>query len=142
MIDQSNYEATIKDIYDKVNELDRAIYKGNGKPALMTIINDLQHKVNSLDDNVNTRFKTLDQNVDTRFQALTDTINAKFAHINTQLTTYNGNVMEVDEKISQHIKDTGEMNMNANNNKTSVIVAVIACLGSVLASAVTIFSVR
>lgn len=131
MINPENYEAAIKEIYDKVNELDRAIYKGNGKPALMTVINDLQHKVNTLDENVNSRF-----------QSLMDTINGKFALINTQLTTYNGNVMEVDEKISQHIKDTGEMNMNASNNRTSVVVAIIACIGSILASAVTIFSVR
>ena len=125
------YESDIKEIYEKVNELERAIYKGNGKPALIVQISDLQHQLNSLDQNVNMRF-----------DSIINTINAKFAHMNTLLSTYNAGVSEIDDKISQHISDTETMNTNASNNKTAVIVAVIACIGSILASASTVLFAR
>lgn len=124
----NKYENTIKELYDKVNELEHVIYKGNGKPALIVQIADLQHQLNSLD-----------QNVSTRFESLLDTINAKFAHINTILSTYNNGVVEIDKKITQHIDNTEEMNINANSNKTAIIVAIIACVGSVLASMANVF---
>ena len=123
----NNYEIVINELYKKIDDLERIIYRGNGKPALLTQINDLQHQINNLDQNVNTRF-----------QALLDTINAKFAHMNTQLTTYNNSIVNVDDKITQHIEDTGEINVNNNNNKTAIIVAVIACIGSLITSIVTI----
>lgn len=124
----NKYENTIKELYDKVNELEHVIYKGNGKPALIVQIADLQHQLNSLD-----------QNVSTRFESLLDTLNAKFAHINTILSTYNNGVVEIDKKITQHIDNTEEMNINANSNKTAIIVAIIACVGSVLASMANVF---
>lgn len=127
MKDADKYELAIKEIYDKVNELERAIYKGNGKPALIVQISDLQHQLNGLDQNVNMRF-----------DSITNTINAKFAHMNTLLSTYNSSVSEIDDKISQHISDTEAMNTNASNNKTAIIVAVIACIGSILASISTV----
>lgn len=124
----NKYENTIKELYDKVNELEHVIYKGNGKPALIVQIADLQHQLNSLD-----------QNVSTRFESLLDTLNAKFAHINTILSTYNNGVVEIDKKITQHIDNTEEANINANSNKTAIIVAIIACVGSVLASTANVF---
>lgn len=128
MIDTSDkYESAIKEIYAKVNEIERVIFKGNGSPSLIVQITNLQNQIN-----------TLDENVDVRFQSLLDTINAKFAHMNTNLTTYNNNIAEVNDKLTQHISDSEDAKNNNATNKTAIIVACIACVGSILTSVATV----
>ena len=76
--------------------------------------------------------------MDVRFQSLLDTINAKFAHMNTNLTTYNNNIAEVNDKLTQHISDSEDAKNNNATNKTAIIVACIACVGSILTSVATV----
>ena len=128
MIDSSDqYETAIREIYAKVNEIERVIFRGNGTPSLIVQITNLQNQIN-----------TLDENVDVRIQALTDTINAKFAHMNTNLSQYNTSISEVNNKLTKHISDSEDVKNNAATNRTAIIVACIACIGSILASVSTV----
>lgn len=126
-VSPDQYESAINEIYAKVNEIERVIFKGNGSPSLIVQITNLQNQIN-----------TLDENVDVRFQALLDTINAKFAHMNTNLTQYNSAINEVNDNLTQHIKNSEDAKNNNNTNKTAIIVACIACVGSILASISTV----
>lgn len=126
MID-TEYENTIKDVCNRVNELEHLIYKGNGKPALIVQISELQHQVTTLTENFNTRIATLNE-----------TLDMKFANMNAILKEYNENVSNVEHELKAHIDTTEECKNQTASNRTAVIVAIIACIGAILSNVVAV----
>lgn len=121
------YENTIKDVCSRINELEHLIYKGNGKPALIVQISELQHQV-----------ATLSENFDSRFVSLSETLNMKFANMNAILKNYNDNVNGVKQELQEHIDKTEDYKAQTSNNKTAVVVAVIACIGAILSNVIAV----
>lgn len=123
----AEYENAIKDVCSRINELEHLIYKGNGKPALIVQISELQHQV-----------ATLSENFDSRFASLSETLNMKFANMNAILKGYNDNVSNVEHELHEHINATEDYKAQTSNNKTAVIVAIIACIGAILSNVVAV----
>lgn len=121
------YENTIKDVCSRISELEQLIYKGNGKPALIVQISELQHQV-----------ATLSENFDSRFVSLSETLNMKFANMNAVLKGYNDNVNDVKQELEAHIDKTEDYKTQTSNNKTAVVVAVIACIGAILSNVIAV----
>lgn len=127
----TEYENAIKDVCSRINELEQLIYKGNGKPALIVQISELQHQV-----------ATLSENFDSRFASLSETLNMKFANMNAILKNYDDNVNNVKQELEDHIDKTEDYKAQVSNNKTAVIVAVIACIGAILSNVVAVSFAR
>lgn len=146
-------EVVIGEISNRVDDLERTVFKGDIKPALVVQIAELQQQLNSLSTKVDSKLENLEQNVKSQLKSLLETVNLKFAHINTTLSTYNDSIAanhlevqtlikKLDDNLSDHIKETANFKTQSDTNKTAIIVAVIACIGSILASISSVIFIR
>lgn len=126
-MDEHLYESSIKELCERVNELEHLIYKGNGKPALIVQIAELQHQLSALGENMNNRLDNI-----------LEVINNRIINMSDAITTCTKNVDNLDDRLDTHISESEEYKANSNNNKTAIVVAVIACLGAILSNIVAV----
>lgn len=115
----------LKDIREDVNELYQTVYRGNGTPSLITQINKLEHRIDTLNQKLDSGFTSIDKEIDLKFKNITDVVNERFNLISYQIT----------EEFAKKRSDSS----NKWTFKTSTITAAIAGFCSILSVVVAKF---
>jgi len=116
--------ATIKKIQEDLKEVYKTVYQGNGKPALVTQLHELQGKLKSHHEhmdqkliNVNDKIDGLEKEIELKFKNITDVVTEKFNNIAVQIASEFGR------------KRTESTNMW--NFKTAVTTSILATFTSI-----------
>jgi hypothetical protein len=83
----NNTEATLlNDLRNDVDLLYKTVYHGNGTPSLITQISKLEHRIDSLQNKLDSNFKNIDIEMSLKFKNITDVVNEKFNYISYQIS--------------------------------------------------------
>jgi predicted nucleic acid-binding Zn-ribbon protein len=150
--------STIKKLQDEVQQVYKAIYQGNGKPSIVTQLSNLEGKLKShhetlesqienlegeikartgdLVNFVNDKVKNLDNNFDDKLVNLEKEMELKFKHV-TEVVTERFN--NISAQIASEFGRRNSENSNTWNFKTALTTSVLASLTSVAVVLLTEF---
>lgn len=112
-----------------VEHLYKTVYQGNGKPSILNQITSIEHRLDSLEEKLESNFKAMETEMSLKFDSITDIVNERFSHISYQITT---------EFERTKVREAGK-----HQFRTSIITALIATVTTFAALAVNyIISVR
>lgn len=124
----SGHSDTVATLKKNVDYLYKAVYQGNGSPAIVTQIAKITEQINSLEEKVDVRFKGLENEIGLKFKNITDVVTEKFSNLSEQINSefhYEKNVL--DKKWS---------------HKTAVFTGLLASITSVIVVFVSEFIKR
>lgn len=78
---------TVATLKKNVDALYKAVYQGNGTPAIVTQIAKLNEQVESLEEKVDARFKGLETEISLKFKNITDVVTEKFNNLSDQINS-------------------------------------------------------
>lgn len=120
----SHNTAVIKKLQEEVKEVYKTVYQGNGKPAIVTQLSDLQGRIKSHHEQIDTKvshvyekIESLETEIELKFKNITDIVTERFNNISTQIASEFGRKHA--ERISMW------------NFKTAVTTAALASFTSV-----------
>jgi predicted PurR-regulated permease PerM len=115
---------SIKKLQEDVKEVYRAVYQGNGKPAIITQLSELTGKMKSQHEqietkilHVNEKIDGLEREIELKFKNVTDVVTEKFNNMSVQITS------EFGRKRAE--------NTNMWNFRTAITTASLASFTSV-----------
>lgn len=122
-------DTELRKIKNEVDDLYETVYKGNGKPSLVTRVNSIEGKLSGLRDTMEQkvehlsteyglRFEQLHQKIENKFGRLEGLMDSRFEGIDTLLNTL------IDERKT---KLAGSWQV-----KAAVITAITALIGAIL----------
>jgi hypothetical protein len=76
----------INKIKADVEHLYKTVYQGNGKPSILNQITGIEHRLTSLEEKLDTNFKSMDNEMSLKFDNITDIVNERFSHISYQIS--------------------------------------------------------
>jgi hypothetical protein len=76
----------ISKLKSDVEHLYKTVYQGNGKPSVLNQITSIEHRLTSLEEKLETSFKTMDTEMSLKFDNITDIVNERFNHISYQIS--------------------------------------------------------
>lgn len=126
---QQRLDTELRKIKNEVDDLYETVYKGNGKPSLVTRVNSIEGQLSGLRDTMETkvehlsteyglRFEQLHQKIENKFGRLEGLMDSRFEGIDTLLNT----LLE-----TRKVKMTGSWQV-----KAAIITAVTALIGAAL----------
>jgi hypothetical protein len=95
-----------------VEHLYKTVYQGNGKPSVLNQITSIEHRLDSLEEKLDTSFKSMESEMSLKFDNITDIVNERFSHISYQ--------------ISNEFERTKMSEAGKQQLKTGLMTAVIA----------------
>lgn len=111
-------------IKTEVDDLSKTVFKGNGKPAIITQLSDMQGKLKSHHEQINMRLEAVDEKMDglqreieLKFKNVTDVVTERFNNLAAQITG----------EFGRRQAETSSM----WNFKTAVTTSVIAAIVSI-----------
>ena len=115
---------SIKKLQEDVKEVYRAVYQGNGKPAIITQLSEITGKMKSQHEqietkilHVNEKIDGLEREIELKFKNVTDVVTEKFNNMSVQITS------EFGRKRAE--------NTNMWNFRTAITTASLASFTSV-----------
>jgi predicted nuclease with TOPRIM domain len=88
---------TMSTLKKNVEHLYKAVYHGNGSPAIVTQITKLNENLNNLEEKVENKFESLETEMSLKFKNITDVVTEKFNHLSEQINyefTHEKNVLD------------------------------------------------
>jgi len=102
----------LANLRDEVEHLYKTVYQGNGKPSIVNQITSIDHRLTSLEEKLDTSFKTMETEMSLKFDNITEIVNERFNHISYQISR---------EFETEKVHTAGKHQL-----KASLIAAVIA----------------
>jgi len=115
--------AEIAKIKSDVEHLYKTIYQGNGKPSVLNQITSIEHRLESLEEKLDTSFKAMDTEMSLKFDNITEIVNERFNHISYQ--------------ISNEFERTKVSEVGRHQLKAGIITATIATITTFTSLALT-----
>jgi coproporphyrinogen III oxidase-like Fe-S oxidoreductase len=112
----------IAKIKSDLEHLYKTVYQGNGKPSILNQITSIEHRLTSLEDKLDTSFKTMETEMALKFDNITEVVNERFNHISYQIST---------EFDRSKMKEVGRHQL-----KAGLVTAVIAAITTLIAIAI------
>jgi hypothetical protein len=78
--------AEISKLKSDVEHLYKTVYQGNGKPSILNQITSIEHRLDSLEEKLETSFKSMETEMSLKFDSITDIVNERFNHISYQIS--------------------------------------------------------
>jgi hypothetical protein len=78
--------AEINKLKSDVEHLYKTVYQGNGKPSILNQITSIEHRLDSLEDKLDTSFKSMETEMSLKFDNITEIVNERFNHISYQIS--------------------------------------------------------
>jgi guanylate kinase len=85
-----------KSLKNDLDHLYKTVYQGNGSPPLVSTVSRLEHRIDNLEEKIDTNFQNIDTEMDLKFKNITDVVNEKFNHISYQISN------EFEKKRQEH----------------------------------------
>ena len=104
-----------------VEHLYKTVYQGNGKPSILNQITSIEHRLDSLEEKLDSSFKSMETEISLKFDSVTKIVNERFNHISYQIST---------EFESSKAKEAGKYQI-----KAGLITAIIATVTTFAAMA-------
>ena len=78
--------AEINKLKTDVEHLFKTVYQGNGKPSVINQITSIEHRLDSLEEKLESSFKAMETEMGLKFDNITDIVNERFNHISYQIS--------------------------------------------------------
>ena len=78
--------AEITKLKSDVEHLYKTVYQGNGKPSILNQITSIEHRLDSLEEKLESSFKNMDTEMSLKFDNITEIVNERFTHISYQIS--------------------------------------------------------
>jgi hypothetical protein len=78
--------AEINKLKSDVEHLYKTVYQGNGKPSILNQITSIEHRLNSLEEKLDSSFKSMENEMSLKFDNITEIVNERFSHISYQIS--------------------------------------------------------
>lgn len=78
--------AEINKLKSDIEHLYKTVYQGNGKPSILNQITSIEHRLDSLEEKLETNFKTMETEMSLKFDNITEIVNERFNHISYQIS--------------------------------------------------------
>jgi hypothetical protein len=111
--------AEITKIKSDLEHLYKTVYQGNGKPSILNQITSIEHRLDSLEDKLDTSFKSMESEMSLKFDSITDIVNERFNHISYQ--------------ISHEFEHTKLSEVGKHQLKAGLVTAIIATITTFIA---------
>jgi hypothetical protein len=111
--------AEINKLKSDVEHLYKTVYQGNGKPSILNQITSIEHRLDSLEEKLETSFKSMETEMSLKFDSITDIVNERFNHISYQISR---------EFESKKVATAGQHQL-----KAGLVTAVIATITTFVA---------
>lgn len=69
-----------------VEHLYKTVYQGNGKPSVINQITSIEHRLEALEEKLDSSFKSMDTEMSLKFDNITDIVNERFKSISYQIS--------------------------------------------------------
>ena len=76
----------LSELKSDVEHLYKTVYQGNGKPAIVNQITSIEHRLTSLEEKLDSNFKSMDTEISLKFDKITEVVNERFNNISYQIT--------------------------------------------------------
>jgi hypothetical protein len=120
---KSHSSETVAALKKNVDHLYKAVYHGNGSPAIITQIAKITEQIEGLEEKVDTRFKGLETEISLKFKNVTDVVTERFTNLSDQINSEFSREKNVLDKKWSH--------------KTAVFTGILASITSVVVVFVT-----
>jgi hypothetical protein len=78
--------AEINKLKSDVEHLYKTVYQGNGKPSILNQITSIEHRLDSLEEKLDSNFKSMENEMSLKFDNITEIVNERFSHISYQIS--------------------------------------------------------
>ena len=78
--------AEINKLKSDVEHLYKTVYQGNGKPSILNQITSIEHRLDSLEDKLDSSFKSMETEMSLKFDNITEIVNERFTNISYQIS--------------------------------------------------------
>jgi hypothetical protein len=78
--------AEINKLKSDVEHLYKTVYQGNGKPSILNQITSIEHRLDSLEEKLDSSFKSMETEMSLKFDSITEIVNERFNHISYQIS--------------------------------------------------------
>jgi len=78
--------AEINKLKSDVEHLYKTVYQGNGKPSILNQITSIEHRLDSLEEKLDSSFKSMENEISLKFDNITEIVNERFSHISYQIS--------------------------------------------------------
>jgi tetrahydromethanopterin S-methyltransferase subunit G len=78
--------AEINKLKSDVDHLYKTVYQGNGKPSILNQITSIEHRLDSLEEKLDSNFKSMETEMSLKFDNITEIVNERFSHISYQIS--------------------------------------------------------
>lgn len=127
-------KAELVRVKTEVDDLSKTVFKGNGKPAIITQLSDMQGRLKSHHEQINMRLEAVDEKMDglqreieLKFKNVTDVVTERFNNLAAQITG----------EFGRRQAETTSMWNFKTAVTTSVIAAVVSIATAVFHSIIT-----
>jgi hypothetical protein len=126
---EERLESELKKIKNEVDDLYETVYKGNGKPSLVTRVNTLEGKLTGLREQMAERIEHLSTENSLKFDSLHQKIENKFDRLEGWMET---KFTSMDEMMKGMIETRRIDRTGGWQLKAAVITAIAAVIGTVI----------
>ena len=78
--------AEINKLKSDVEHLYKTVYQGNGKPSILNQITSIEHRLDSLEEKLDSSFKSMETEMSLKFDNITEIVNERFSNISYQIS--------------------------------------------------------
>jgi len=78
-------KAEVKRMKDEVYDINKTVFKGNGKPPIISQLANLENEVKNLSENIDLRISSLDSEISLKFKHITELVSEKFTTLAQQI---------------------------------------------------------
>jgi len=104
-----------------VEHLYKTVYQGNGKPSVINQITSIEHRLEALEEKLDSSFKSMDTEMSLKFDNITDIVNERFKSISYQISH---------EFEHNKIDETGRHQLKAG--LITAVIATVTTFGALL----------
>lgn len=113
--------AEINKLKSDVEHLYKTVYQGNGKPSILNQITSIEHRLDSLEEKLDSSFKSMETEMSLKFDNITEIVNERFSHISYQISR---------EFENKKVATAGQHQLKAG--LITAIIATITTFGALL----------
>lgn len=126
---EERFDSELKKIKNEVDDLYETVYKGNGKPSLVTRVNTLEGKLTGLREQMAERIEHLSTENSLKFDSLHQKIENKFARLEGWMET---KFTYMDEMMKGMIETRKVDRAGGWQLKAAVVTAIAAIIGTAI----------
>ena len=126
---EERFESELKKIKNEVDDLYETVYKGNGKPSLVTRVNSVEGKLHGLREAMEDKLEHVSTEHTLRFEQLHQKIENKFGRLEGWIETKLSGIENIMETLveTRKVDRAGSWQM-----KASLIAALAAVTGAII----------